>query len=265
METDPVTSSGTKRLIAVDVGNTSMHVALFEAFDGPGLPEPVRVTTLSHGEPMDSLGQWLGEPWPPCFVASVNHAAADQLAAWLGRQTPPVPVRVLRHLDVPLAIEVERPETVGMDRLMAAVAVNRLRGPQRGAIVVDAGTAITVEAIGPDGAYLGGAIMPGLKMSAQALAAGTDLLPVVEIAPGEMPPAVAKTTEDAIRAGIGWGAVGAIRHLIDRTTAELSGDPQLFLTGGDAEALAPLIGEDVAPVPHLVVGGIALTAAGLIC
>ena len=82
--------------------------------------------------------------------------------------------------DLPLEVRLERPDMVGIDRLVDAVAVNRLRDAGRPAVIVDVGTAITVDLVSADGAFLGGAILPGIQMSARAMHEFTDLLPLVD-------------------------------------------------------------------------------------
>jgi type III pantothenate kinase len=148
---------------------------------------------------------------------------------------------------------------VGADRLLAAVAVNCLRDPARAAIVVDAGSAITVDLVSSDGCFQGGVILPGFQMTARALAEGTDLLPLVE---GPLvvdtPAVVGKSTVAAIRSGLFWGGVGAVRELIARISADLAARPQVFIAGGDAGRLAPFLDDDVRIVRDLVLAGIAI-------
>jgi type III pantothenate kinase len=144
-----------------------------------------------------------------------------------------------------------------MDRLVAAVAVNRIRDPRRAAIVVDAGTAVTVDAITADGSFQGGVILPGMRLVCRALAAGTDLLPLVEVSFSESPPEpIGRSTETAIRSGAFWGTVGAIRLLVSQFRLQLGNSAQVFVTGGDASALASLIDDKAQFVPQLVLAGI---------
>ncbi len=99
------------------------------------------------------------------------------------------------------------------------------------------GTAITVDLVSADGAFLGGAILPGIAMSARALHEFTDLLPLVDLAElAAPPPALGTETEAALRAGLFWGAVGGVRELM----GQLAGPerPQVILTGGASAAVA---------------------------
>ncbi len=153
---------------------------------------------------------------------------------------------------------------VGVDRLLDAVAANRLRQPHRPAVVIDVGTAITVDLVAADGAFCGGAILPGIGISARALHTFTDLLPLVEMPELSVPPpALGTATMPAIRSGLFWGALGAIRELVAQLTRGLGGDPQIFLTGGGSAAVAQLLGDAAQYIPHLTLAGIAISALAL--
>jgi type III pantothenate kinase len=196
-------------------------------------------------------------------IASVNRPVANRLSEWLGRHGAR-PVRSLTYADLPLTVDMPQPQTVGIDRLVAAVAANRLRATGEPAIVVTHGSAITVNLIDPRGAFVGGAILPGVHMTARALHEFTNRLPMVEVT--EAPAALERSTEGAIRFGLYWGAVGAAREVIARLSPP-NRPAQVFLTGGGAPALAAILGEGYPRppqlVPHLTLAGIALAAAHL--
>jgi type III pantothenate kinase len=136
-----------------------------------------------------------------------------------------------------------------------------LRTEGRAAIVVDLGSAITVDLLSPEGEFLGGAIMPGIGTAARALYERTDLLPLSPLVELEQPPApLGRSTDEALRSGLYWGAVGGIRELIERLS-QAQGPVEVFLTGGAAPAVAELLaseGRQVRFVPHLTLAGIAL-------
>lgn len=263
MATDPVTP-----LIAVDVGNSRIKLGLFDrAAEPDAVVEPIRILELPVEDwEAARLTAWLppGPAWPEWWIASVNRPAAARLTDWITRQdsTPSghsAPVRMLNAGDLPLEVRLEHPERVGMDRLAAAAAAARLRSPRRGAIIVDSGSAITVDSVSSDGAFLGGAILPGLGLSARALHEFTDLLPLVPL--GELsqsPPALGISTVTAIRSGLYWGAVGAVHELVARLSAGMDPTPELFLTGGAGPHLARALANPMRVVPHLVLSGIAL-------
>ncbi len=112
-----------------------------------------------------------------------------------------------------------------------------------------------------EGHFLGGAILPGLQMSAQALSAGTDLLPLLSTTQWHRPPAVVGTsTEAALHSGLFWGTVGAIGELVRQMKSHVGTDAELLLTGGGMRQLAEHLATDAAVHPHLVLTGIAIAA-----
>jgi len=252
-------------LIAVDVGNNRVKFGRFEPDDGDELPEPISSLQIAGEDPeLDRVGRWLSEmpsettSW---WIGSVNRRTTSRLIDWLRSGRPRDRITLLAAGDLPLSVALERPDMVGIDRLLSAVAANHLRLPSRGAVVVDVGSAITVDLVSPQGAFQGGAILPGIEMSARAMHSFTDLLPLVAMSElTTPPPALGTSTEPAMRSGLFWGAVGAIRQLIERLTDELPGQPQVFLTGGAGPAVAKLLGHSARHVPHLTLAGIALTA-----
>jgi type III pantothenate kinase len=278
---------GLSDLIAVDIGNSRIKLGRFQGersgendaardvrpSDEPLLPEPMATFDLpirhDTGE-FDSnrLVAWCdehlsgGTVWR---VASVHRGVAARLAAaltdWATKTGKDCPIRQLTYRDVPLAIRVEEPARVGIDRLLAALAADRLRQRDRAAIVVDLGTAITVDLIDAEGAFAGGAILPGIATSARALADQTDALPQVALEFLDQPPVpLGTSTIAAIESGIYWGAIGAIRELVLQLSAPFQIRPDLFITGGASRQVADLLKThgSVRYVPNLVLSGIAL-------
>ncbi len=261
-------------LIAVDIGNARMKLGLFgrEHVGGlpdGGLPEPQTVLALEGRLPQfGRLGPWLneiGQAQLHWFIGSVNRPTVTRLLDWLRSHRPADPVRLLAAGDLPLEVRLKRPDTVGIDRLLDALAANRLRQPDRPAVVVDLGTAVTIDLVDRDGVFLGGSILPGIEMSARALHDSTDLLPKIEMAELTAPPPVLGTsTVSAMRSGLFWGAVGAIREVAEQLGIEIDeqidGRPQIFLTGGAGPIVAQMLGKNARHVPQLTLGGIALAA-----
>jgi type III pantothenate kinase len=259
-------------LIAVDIGNSSTKLGWF---DGPvamqrpdqwsgSLPQPTAVHEFPTGQtPPDELLEQLPAAPVRWRVASVQREGQRVLTRWIQMHRPQDDFRVLACTDLPLEVRVDFPERVGVDRLAAAVAANAIRQSDRPALVVQAGTAVTVNLIGSDGAFCGGAILAGFRMQAEALY-GADLLPLVLLATQSEPPTVVGTnTEAAIRSGLFWGAVGAVREIVQRISAQLPQPPQVLITGGDLSRLAPLVGSDTQFVPNLVLVGLALADRNL--
>jgi type III pantothenate kinase len=261
-------------LIAVDIGNSSTKLGWFgggSAGASPSqgaspseLPQPVSTSDFPTGRtPPDGLLERLSAEPVRWRVASVQREGQRVLAKWVETHRPQDDFRVLAHTDLPLTVRVDFPERVGVDRLAAAVAANAIRQPGRPAIVVDAGSAVTVDVVACDGAFEGGVILAGFRMQAEALFGNADLLPLAILAPhDEPPPVLGKNTEAAIRSGLFWGAVGAVRELVERMSAELTEPPHVFVTGGDLKRLAPLVGGDAVFVPNMVLAGLAIATQG---
>lgn len=256
-------------LVAVDVGNSRVKLGLFESLDGPhGLPEPAATLTLTSDLDPLQLGEWLRRSaeanW---LIASVQRATSAALVDRLQAAN----VHNVRHLvaaDLPLTINVPEPERVGIDRLVNAVGANCLRAAGHGAIVIDIGSAITIDSVSENGDFLGGAILPGIGMSARALHEFTDLLPLSEMTElHDAPNPLGTNTVAALRSGLFWGAVGGMREIAGRFASQLSqlSQPHVFLTGGAAPSVAqylvPPDGQPAQFVPHLTLAGVALSAA----
>lgn len=160
--------------VAVDVGNSRTKLGLFDRRfpqDGALLPEPTGTISVANEDTVsEGLGNWLAGfesgklSWS---IGSVNRPAATRLIDWLYRHRPDEPITLLAAGDLPLDVRLDRPDMVGIDRLLDAVAANRLRRPGHQAVLVDVGSAITVDLVSSEGEFLGGAILPGLAMSAQ--------------------------------------------------------------------------------------------------
>jgi len=252
-------------LIAVDIGNARMKLAAFQRESTEAVLRPASQLTLEGSRPVwDRLRPWLEElghgqlHW---FIGSVNRPAATWLLDWLRANRPADPAVMLAAGDLPLEVRLQRPDMVGIDRLLDALAARRLRETDRPAVVVDVGSAITVDLVDGDGAFCGGSILPGIEMSARALHEFTDLLPRIAMSDLKTPPpALGNATEPAMRSGLFWGAVGAVQQLTEKLAEECGSDVEIFLTGGAGEILAQLLGPNARHVPQLTLIGIALAA-----
>ncbi|MDE2290573.1 MAG: type III pantothenate kinase, partial [Elusimicrobia bacterium] len=143
-----------------------------------------------------------------------------------------------------LRLAVRTPREVGADRVLNALAARELYGAP--AVVVDFGTATTFDCLSRRGDYLGGAILPGPRLAAKALALHTAKLPEVDIAPTRR--VIGRDTVECIQAGLYWGYVGMIEGLLRRTLRELKAPrAKVLLTGG----LAPLFAAGIPGARHV--------------
>jgi type III pantothenate kinase len=253
-------------LVAVDVGNNRIKCGFFPAHTADVLPEPEATLAVAiTGDDLDRIDTLIQrrrtqEPvaW---WIGSVNRPAATRLIEWIRSRRPCDAVRLVASGDLPLRVALPRPDMVGIDRLLDAVAANQLRSPGHAAVVVDVGSAITVDFVSEEGTFLGGSILPGIAMSARALHTFTDLLPLIEMSELTVPPpALGTATESAMRSGLFWGAVGAIRQLIAEMAKGKLDRTDVFLTGGAGPAVAALLDPGARHVPHLTLSGIAVAA-----
>ncbi len=153
-----------------------------------------------------------------------------------------------------LTLAVDRPQDLGADRIADAVAAWRCHGVP--AIVVDLGTATTVDAVGAGGRYLGGAIAPGVGVSTEALYGRAALLHRV---PMEVPEgALGKDTAAQVQAGVAYGFAGQVDALVSRIRAEMGGADRVIATGGWADMIARVSATVTTVDPWLTVQGLRL-------
>ena len=257
----PVTSP----LLAVDVGNSRVKFGLFDIDrEADGLPVLLTSLAIAPGSepPWDQLLGWLPTEDSASVVAGSNPAGRERIVSgWPTTLAAPTVIDDPQRLG--LEIRLEEPGQVGIDRLLNAVSVNRLRPVDRPTIIVDSGTATTVDAVAADGAFLGGAILPGFGLLARSLHRYTALLPMITLEDlGNMPPPPrGEGTPAAIRSGLYYGQLGAVRELVTRIGESLEPvPPELFLTGGGGPLLATGM-PGARLVSHLGLRGLARVAA----
>jgi len=227
-------------LLALDVGNTNIVVGVF---DGQKLVEHWRVrtdrerTADEHGLLMTHLLQYASLPpreISGIIISNVVPPMTDALLGMARRFFHVEPIFVSHELDLGVPIRYHNPREVGADRLVNAVAAIHKYGAP--AIVVDFGTATTLDVISPLGEYLGGCIMAGVGISAEALFRTAARLPRIElVAP---PHVIGRTTVEAMQSGILLGYAGAIDALVERIHKELVCETTVVATGGLAERIA---------------------------
>jgi type III pantothenate kinase len=243
-------------LLAVDVGNTNITIGVF---DGEALSESWRLATIRE-RTADELGILLKEllahrGLDPTAISGVIMASvvppltgvmADMARRYVGR----APMLVDPKSNAGMPVLYENPADVGADRVVNGLAAYELYGRARGVpvIVVDFGTATTFDAISVAGEYLGGAICPGIQISADALFQRAARLPKVDVRkPAGL---IGRTTVASIQAGLFFGYVGLVEGIVHRMRDELTaaggrgapagrGDVACVATGGMARVISP--------------------------
>ena len=248
-----------------NIGNSFIECGKVKVFPHTGplaVTDVLRTDLKSHA--MTEVDQWFSRQRPAnerWFVGSVCSEGLREFEKWLSRRASRENRHLLSHVDFDLHVSLDFPERIGTDRLAAATAANCRRNPTGSAVVVDSGTAVTVDLVDEKGVFQGGAILPGLKLAAESLGWGTDQLPTVDIAGfDEVPPFLGKDTVQAIRVGLYWGTVGAIERIVEGMRAQLSEPSEIFLTGGGGDLIAKQLRTASRYVPTLVLEGLALAA-----
>ena len=231
-------------LLVLDIGNTEITAGLF---GGEQLSASWRMTTLPDRTPDEwaaaiagflvQRGHSPNEVRAAC-VASVAPAITGSVTDGVREATGARPTLVDARSPLPVTLDVDEPLTVGADRIVNVLAaVERYRSD---VVVVDFGTATTFDCITADSRFIGGAIMPGLRTSADQLTRRAAKLPATELeAPARV---IGKRTEECIRAGVLYGAADAVDGMIHRIRAEWPGTakPRAVATGGLARLVTPL-------------------------
>ncbi len=224
-------------LLCLDIGNTQIHGGVF---DGERLRLQFRKTTHPLGS-SDELGVFFAavlrenglEPKAIKRVAicSVVPPALYALRGACQKYFHCEPFILQAGVKTGLKIKYRNPHEVGADRIANAIAVTH-RHPGKNALVIDCGTATTFDVVTSGAEYLGGAILPGLGISAEMLASRTARLPAVEISRPESP--LGRTTVESIQSGLYHGHAGALRRLTDELTREAFAGvkPLVIGTGG---------------------------------
>jgi len=231
-------------LFAIDIGNTNIVLGVF---NGDELVGHWRLATGTNRTADEFLLQVKAlfdlrdirlADIDGIILATVVPTLIDPVVTMCERYFRQQPVIVGPGVKTGVAVEYEDPREVGADRVVNAVAAHlRYGGP---CIVVDFGTATTLDAIDANGAYLGGAIAPGISISSEALFRHAARLPRVELLPPKV--AIGRNTMSSMQSGIVYGYVGLVKELITRFRAELSPDAKVIATGGQAELIAPHTG-----------------------
>jgi len=228
-------------LIAIDVGNTQTVMGLY---DGTELVDSWRLSTVrdrtadeyrlffagllrQDGYRLDEVHGVALSSVVPSAKAAMIQVAEDMIEGPLVVVGPGVKTGMPIHID--------NPHEVGADRVVNAVAALHRYGTP--VVAVDFGTSTNLDAVDASGAYVGGAIAPGLEVSLNALISATAALRRVDLTPPRA--AIGKSTVEAIQSGLLYGHAGLVDGLVDRLVAELGGKVAVVATGGLAPTIVP--------------------------
>jgi type III pantothenate kinase len=256
-------------LLAIDIGNTNVTIGLFTA----GRLAATRRAATNQRASADELELLLDGllRLDDAAFADISGIACASVVPDLTGGIETIAARRDRPLivatpgTIPLAIRIDRPHEAGADRLVNALAAARLHGTP--AVVVDFGTATTLDCVAADGAYVGGAIAPGLELGLEALAARTAKLPRIELRTPDR--AIGRDTVSAMQAGTIFGYQALATGLLARVRRELADTAgvapeqvKAILTGGLSAAPWARALEGIDAIdPDLTLKGLAILHA----
>jgi type III pantothenate kinase len=243
-------------LLAVSVGNTRTRLGAF--VEG----ELTETATLENGRQREltdvvdrAFGPLREKDDTVVLMSSVNPKAGDDLSDTLHQHLGRPIRRVEQDIDIPIGRQLDREALVGEDRLLnAAAAYDVLK---QTCIVVDAGTAATVDFIDGAGTFHGGAIAPGAQLMLDALKQRTGLLPETEFEPPKEP--IGHNTVEAMRSGVYYALRGMVQQLAEQYAEQAGAFPLVVATGGDANVLYRDWELVDRVVPELTLQGLAVT------
>jgi type III pantothenate kinase len=236
-------------LLVLEVGNTNTKIGVYE---GERLQVSWRLTSRRE-QTADEYGLFIETLFRTrgvdprgirgIAISNVIPPVQQTLELMCEKYFGMAPYSVEPGLNTPMPLEVDNPREVGADRITKAVAAAAIYGPPL--IVVDLGTATTFDCVNAAGAFIGGAIAPGIATATEALVARAARLYRVELVrPKE---AIGRNTITNIQSGVVYGYAGLVDGLIARMKAEMAGEAKVIGTGGHA----PLIAEAARSIDHV--------------
>ncbi len=221
-------------LLAIDIGNSSIK---FGVFDNEKLVSRLTIPTVRTNS-ANEINSQISDKFESKISAIIISSVVPELREAfqnLGEKFFDVsPVFVDWTFDFGLKIKYFPPENLGIDRIVAAFAAVEKYG--KPCIVCDFGTATNIEVVNSKGEYLGGAIVAGINLLADALHRRTSKLPLVELAKPEK--VIGNSTVSCIQSGVFYGYVGLTEGIIKRMSDELGEKPKIIATGGYAKLIA---------------------------
>lgn len=244
-------------LLVLDIGNTNTVIGIF---DGDSLAVHWRLSSADRtsdeaGILIQSLldsRNFLKSDISGAIISSVVPRFEELWTYAIKNYLDTVPFIVRHDMPLGIGVDIDNPDEVGADRLVNSVAAVAKYGYPL--VTVDLGTAITLDVVSAEGAYIGGAIAPGLAVSMETLFSRTAKLPQITLTAPEH--AIGRNTKNAIQSGIVYGYVGLVDALVERIFDELGRRTPVVATGGHAEILAANSKSITAVEPWLTLDGL---------
>jgi type III pantothenate kinase len=247
-------------LLAIDIGNTNILIGGIKddeiIFKARIATDRTR-TSDQYGVEIKNMIEALGakiSDISDCIISSVVPPVFNSVRTGVIKIIGKQPMVVGPGLKTGLNIHVDVPSQVGSDRIVIAVAA--LAEYQAPLILIDMGTATTIEVVEPDNRYLGGVIFPGVKVSLDALTSRAAQLPGISL--DQPKHVIGKNTVDCMRSGTMYGNAAMIDGLVDRMEEELGHRSTIIATGGLARFITPLCKRDIIVEKDLLLKGLNL-------
>jgi len=225
-------------VIVFDIGNTGTHIATWHKNK---LKTPVVVPTGDEKALREAFKAHIDalphKRAAAAVIGSVVREATERVRQIVSDTLKREAIVIGDSIPLPMDVAVKDPKAVGVDRVCAAFATYDRIGT--GCITVDFGTAVTVDLVDDDGVFLGGAILPGVKLQLRSLHEHTSALPDVEAGVPELP--YGRDTAEAIQTGVCRGIAGAVRCLVESYATHLNRWPHVVATGGDVAFMKPCV------------------------
>ena len=245
-------------LLAIDIGNTNIVIGVIEddviRFEARIATDQVR-TSDQYGVEIKNVLEAYGvskDEIEDCIISSVVPPVFNSVKTGVIKVIGKQPMVVGPGLKTGLDIHVDTPSQVGSDRIVIAVAA--LAEYQAPLILMDLGTATTVEVVTPPKTYIGGVIFPGVKLSLDALTNRAAQLPGISL--DKPKNVIGKNTVDCMRSGMMYGTAAMIDGLVERIEEELGHECTLIATGGMAQFITPLCKREIILEKDLLLKGL---------
>lgn len=245
-------------LLAIDIGNTNIVMGCMEddriLFKARIATDRLR-TSDQYGVEIKNMLEAYGvqiKDIDDCIISSVVPPVFNSVKTGVMKIIGKQPMVVGPGLKTGLNIHVDVPSQVGSDRIVIAVAA--LAEYKAPLILMDLGTATTIEVVEPENTYLGGVIIPGVKVSLDALTSRAAQLPGISL--DKPKTVIGKNTVDCMRSGMIYGTASMIDGLIDRMEEELGHSSTIVATGGLAQFITPLCKHEIILEKDLLLKGL---------
>ncbi len=246
------------KIFAIDIGNSNTRFAVVE---DSKILNKVQLPSENYNQLTDALPDiynkfTVGENLP-IVICSVVDTLTGKISDKSELALDITPAIIGKDVPFPIELDLRDKKSVGADRVVsAAMAYERIG---RAVAVASFGTAITIDCVDDAGVFMGGTILPGLRMSLKALARFTSALPEIELSDIADVDCFGKNTRQAMISGVVLGASGALREIVEQFATKLGKWPELVITGGDASIIRSYCDFAQAFVPDLLLMGIELT------